>query len=374
MKKRIAIISISSQPNVWNGQGRSTFSTASILIEMGHDVSVFTYTKEKETFKELEGQVSVFYIGGVLDPVKHAGRVTSLPFDCISIWNEKLLPLLMCEKFDVLILNNWQGYNSAKIYAEQMGVKLVGLVPFLYSFSGWLQPLDGSMEMDIKRMESDFLLGCDTLVTHTCKFGNKLANYINRDVVVIPNCYHQLEKIPTAKYKPIGNQICFVGRVNREKSLERIIRVLPDVKDAQLIVASPESPTNNYILKMMGVAKELDVEHRVKFIGWLPAFKVVELYLQSSLTIVPSQFEPYGYPALDPMSLGVPVLVSEWSSLSEYLGSMDMVFSSIATLADRTKAILQDSRVALPHVLANKARINSELSSNYMGEMLATII
>jgi glycosyltransferase involved in cell wall biosynthesis len=367
--KRIAIISTSYYPNIWNSQGRSTFSTAYGLARKGYDVSVFTFTPKSATFKQQDGQVTVYYVGGVTNQ-----DVTTLPFTDIGIWNERMLPLLLCAHFDFLILNNWHGWEAAKRYKQFFDTKILGFVPFLYSFTGWLKPLGFGLEQDIKNREIEFISEVDTLVSHTEKFGKKLSTYINREVFVIPNCHLDLSDASPQEEKIVDGQLCFVGRVNREKSLERIIRVLPDVPAATLVVASPES-SQGYFSSLQRLAKSLDVEHRITFAGWLSTKHVRELYRTSALAIVPSQFEPYGYSALDPMALGTPVAVSEWSCLEEYLDSKDMVFSSLDDLQDKiSSAIGVPTNKLLAGAAHNKLRTSTALSEASITDMLDTLL
>lgn len=367
--KRIAIISTSYYPNIWNSQGRSTFSTAYGLAKKGYDVSVFTFTNKQETYKQQDGQVAVYYVGGVT-----SSHVTTLPFSDVSIWNERLLPLLLCEHFDVLILNNWHGWEAAKKYKAFFDTKIIGFVPFLYSFTGWLKPLNFGIEQDIKNKETEFTSESDVLVAHTERFGRKLSTYIDREVFVVPNCYLDLSDSAVAETKLVQNQLCFVGRINREKSLERILRVLPEVPEATLVVSSPEN-SQGYFSTLLLLAKRLDVEHRIKFVGWLSTKNVRNLYSESALAIVPSQFEPYGYGALDPMALGTPVAVSAWSCLDEYLGSQEMVFSSLDDLQEKISSAVGCPTDKLVHnAKINKQRIASTLSEESITGMLETLL
>lgn len=365
--KKIAIISTSYYPNIWNGQGRSTFSTAYGLSKKGYDVDVFTFTSKASTSTQQDGQVTVHYIGGITKD-----NATSLPFESVENWNAQLLPMLKEKNFDTIILNNWHGYEAAKKFGK---AKLLGFVPFLYSFTGWLKPLGAGLELEIKKREIDFIMGVDTLVTHTEKFGNKLATYTSKEVLVVPNCHLDLGNVfDKDDIVADPNKICFVGRVNVEKNIERIIRVLPFLQDVRLVISSPETAQGHF-KNLLNLAKALDVEHRIDFLGWQPTKKVKELYRSSALAIVPSQFEPYGYSALDPMALGVPVIVSEWSFLEEYLGEDSMVFSSLEQLREKIIYTLNEPKDTLfANAYLNKQRINSCLSESYITNMLETII
>lgn len=366
--KKIAIVSTSYYPNIWNGQGRSTFSIAFGLAKKGYDVSVFTFTSKQATYSQQDGQVMVYYVGGVTD-----NSATSLPFTSIGLWNERVLALLLCEKFDTVILNNWHGFEAAKKYSQ---AKIISFIPFLYNFTGWLKPLTFGLEAEIKLRENNCITESDLLVAHTEKFGNKLSIYSNKEVVLIPNCYLNMlnDEAPTSiAVKP--NSICFVGRVNREKSIERIIRVLPDISEATFTVASPENKDDFFVTKLQRLAKDLDVEHRVSFTGWLSTKDVRDLYRASACAVVPSQFEPFGYSAIDPMSLGVPTVVSEWSCLDEYLGKNAKIFSSLAGLSEQISSTLKASKLQLTHEAIENAQIlKTTLSEDFISDQIISIL
>lgn len=363
--KKIAIISASYYPNIWSPQGRSTYSLAYGLAQKGHDVSVFTFTSKQETFKEQDGQVMVYHVGGVAEK-----NVTSLPFTAIGCWNERLLALLLCEKWDTIIVNSWQGYEAARKYDT---AKVVSIVPFLYSFTGWLVPLlTFGLEAEIKQREAACIMGSDVVVAHTEKFGQKLMTHTDREVVLISNSYMSFNE-SSNKVERDKNKICFVGKVNREKSVERILRVLPDLPEATLTIASPDSSSSSAVTKLRSLAKQLDVDHRLDFTGWLSTKDANDVYRRSAVAVVPSQFEPFGYPAIDPMALGTPVLVSEWSLLEEYLADPGMVFSSLNHLQEQLAAILGKDEVH-SSIEANKKKTRAELAEPYITSMLESIL
>lgn len=368
--KKIAIISTSYYPNIWNGQGRSTFNTAYGLARQGYNVTVFTFTNKAASYIHQEkhnAQITINYVSSL-----SAEEGSTLSFGAISNWNIELLRILQQNSFDTIILNSWHGYEAARAYNK---AKIISFIPFLYNFTGWLQPLiQEGLEEEIKKREVECLLGSDVLIAHTEKFAKKIAVYTDKEVVLLPNCYLDLSTLVQPKYEPIQNRLCYVGRINREKNLERIIRVLPEVPAAEFIIASPESRLGHFT-KLQELAKINDVEHRVKFLGYLPTRQVKELYASSALAIVSSQFEPYGYPALDPMAIGCPILVSEWSCLEEYLGSSKMVFSSLNGLQEKISLALGvPADIVKQNSQINKERIETVLSERHITEQLETLL
>src|SRR5580692_5978613 len=126
---KIAIISPSYSANISNSQGRSTYSIASGLSLLGYEVSVFTFTPKKDTFKSQQGSITLYFVGGEWTQSKS----TSLPFEDITSWNNKIGTLLKDKVFDTIILNTWHGWEAAKRYKLTHDTKIVSIIPFLYN-------------------------------------------------------------------------------------------------------------------------------------------------------------------------------------------------------------------------------------------------
>jgi glycosyltransferase involved in cell wall biosynthesis len=65
---------------------------------------------------------------------------------------------------------------------------------------------------------------------------------------------------------------------------------------------------------------ELGLEHQVRFSGVVDEASLAGLYRGASLFVYPSLYEGFGFPPLEAMSVGCPVLVSNRSSLPEICG------------------------------------------------------
>src|SRR5207302_1502594 len=59
---------------------------------------------------------------------------------------------------------------------------------------------------------------------------------------------------------------------------------------------------------------------RIRFLGFVPDRQLCQLYRQASFTIYPSLYEGFGFPVLDSLRHGTPVLSAFHSSLAEFAG------------------------------------------------------
>lgn len=106
----------------------------------------------------------------------------------------------------------------------------------------------------------------------------------------------------------------FVGRLAPEKNLETLLKAFAQVAplDATLwpwelmfIGEGPERPS------LENLAKELQLEHKVLFMGGLPWYKVPDWLVHCDVLVLPSKSEPWGLVVNEAMVCGMPVIVSK---------------------------------------------------------------
>jgi len=71
------------------------------------------------------------------------------------------------------------------------------------------------------------------------------------------------------------------------------------------------------MIKYRDLAKKLNIDESVKFIGYIPYEDLPLLYNGSECFVFPSLYEGFGIPLLEAMSCGRPVITSNVSSLPE---------------------------------------------------------
>ena len=90
--------------------------------------------------------------------------------------------------------------------------------------------------------------------------------------------------------------------------------------------------------------RSLGVSDSVQFIGFAEHDDVPALYSLATLFVYPSLYEGFGYPPLEAMSCGVPVITSNTSSLPEVVGAAGIMVDprDHAALADHIQRVLAD--------------------------------
>jgi len=127
-----------------------------------------------------------------------------------------------------------------------------------------------------------------------------------------------------------GNYILFVGGAEANKNVLRLVEAfsslvshLPPLK---LVMPGGQFVDKNKIETKMIRAriKELGLEDSVDFPGFVPQEELIELYRKALVFVYPSYYEGFGFPVLEAMACGTPVVTSKVSSLPEVGGPPDL--------------------------------------------------
>lgn len=116
-----------------------------------------------------------------------------------------------------------------------------------------------------------------------------------------------------------NKKILFVSTIEPRKNLERLIeaflKVQKKIPEAELIIVGK---IGWKVKKLMRKINKLVKENKqIKYLGYLPDEKLIELYKSVDLFVYPSLYEGFGLPPLEAMACGCPVIVSRTSSLPE---------------------------------------------------------
>ncbi len=123
-----------------------------------------------------------------------------------------------------------------------------------------------------------------------------------------------------------GNYILFVGGVEANKNVLRVLEAFSTLnpKPSTLKLIMPggqfvdEKKIETKIIRAK--VKELGLEDSVEFPGFVEQKDLIELYRQALVFVYPSYYEGFGFPVLEAMACGTPVVSSKTSSLQEVGG------------------------------------------------------
>ncbi len=143
---------------------------------------------------------------------------------------------------------------------------------------------------------------------------------------VIPNGVNPIKKMDRnevvkvlKKYNiPLNKRIVlFVGRLVYEKGAHILVEAIPRITriiDDVFFVFVGTGPMKEYLVRR---SIELGVNHKTVFTGFVSDSDLHAFYNAAYLAVFPSLYEPFGIVALEAMSVGKPVIVSNTGGLSE---------------------------------------------------------
>lgn len=119
---------------------------------------------------------------------------------------------------------------------------------------------------------------------------------------------------------PKGNYFLYIGRQDPYKNLQRLIAAfaaLPN-SDYELWLAGPSDGRYTPVLQKQ--VEELGITNRVKFLNYVPYSELPKIINGAIALVFPSLWEGFGFPVLEAMACGTPVITSNLSSLPEVAG------------------------------------------------------
>ena len=110
------------------------------------------------------------------------------------------------------------------------------------------------------------------------------------------------------------HRVLCVSRLVERKGIDTIIAALPQLPEAELVIAGGSEKgileRDPEARRLLTLARDLGVEHRVTFTGPVPQQEVAALYRSAEVVACTPWYEPFGMVALEAMACGVPAVVS----------------------------------------------------------------
>lgn len=143
--------------------------------------------------------------------------------------------------------------------------------------------------------------------------------------------------------------VLFVSRLDPRKNLtgllEAMSRLGPHYGDVGLVVVGKKGLGYLAAVERM---RELGLEPRVHFTGYVPIEEIVDLYNLADVFVYPSFFEGFGMPPLEAMACGAPVVASNVTSIPEVVGDAGLLIDpgDSDAVADAIRRVLDDEELA----------------------------
>jgi glycosyltransferase involved in cell wall biosynthesis len=146
--------------------------------------------------------------------------------------------------------------------------------------------------------------------------------------------------------------VLFVGRLYHRKGLETLLHSIPPViqefGDVKFAISGTGFKKKEQSLR--DLAKELDIEDYVTFLGYVPDEKLPDLYSASDIFVLPAIYENFPFAILEAQATGLPVISTKVGGIPEFLADNENGFlidpGDPEQLTQRILTLLQDPKLA----------------------------
>ncbi len=98
--------------------------------------------------------------------------------------------------------------------------------------------------------------------------------------------------------------------------LEAVAKLRVEREDVRLVVIGKQKDKS----KIPAVLDRLGLKDVVEFVSGVPQERIVELYAEAEVAVVPSLYEGFSLPAIEAMACGVPLVATTGGALPEVVG------------------------------------------------------
>ncbi|MBX3381117.1 MAG: glycosyltransferase [Phycisphaeraceae bacterium] len=253
-----------------------------------------------------------------------------------------VVSLTRSDEFDVIHAHDWLTFPAGVMLSRITGKPLL-----VHMHSTEFDRAGNNVNQrvyDIERLgmhAADRVLAVSQLTKNICE--RRYGVPADKIDVVYNGIERENQQPPVgADIRSADRIVLFLGRITMQKGPEYFIaaakRVLEKVENVKFVIAG----SGDMALRMVELAANMGIGHKVLFTGFLRGKDVERIYSMADCYVMPSVSEPFGLAALEAISHDVPVIVSKTSGVSEVLSHVLKVdFWDIDEMANKIIAVLR---------------------------------
>jgi glycosyltransferase involved in cell wall biosynthesis len=149
--------------------------------------------------------------------------------------------------------------------------------------------------------------------------------------------YNNIERKPYRLITTASADVPLKGLDFTLNSLSILQKSLPEIELVVIGQLKEDGHTSRLI-------KKLNIQNKVKFKTGLTKEGIAKEYAKSSISIVSSLYEGFGYPVIEAMSCGVPLIAAKTSSIPELTGEYSVLIppKDVKTLTNSINKIFNN--------------------------------
>ncbi len=147
------------------------------------------------------------------------------------------------------------------------------------------------------------------------------------------------------KFNLAGEFLLYVGSLKPHKNFPAIIRSVARLRAGRnvQVICVGEKPEDDPALSAL--CKSQGVDGLIQGLGWLPEADLVAAYRAATVLVMPTLYEGFGFPVLEAMACGTPVICSNAASIPEVAGDAGILVDPLSEqeMTDAITSVLDDA-------------------------------
>jgi glycosyltransferase involved in cell wall biosynthesis len=303
------------------GPVNGTYALSKELAHKGNDVTIITtdFEFDKNYAASLET------VGVKIVPVKCVANIGLFLYSpAMKSWLEANL-----KNFDVIHMRDFRSYQNVVVerIAKRLKIPYIvqahGSLPRIIEKQNLKKLYDWVWGYRILKNASKAIALTNSEVTQYKQMGVKDEN-----IVIIPNgldveIFENLPKYGQFREKhgiTTKLMVLYLGRIHKIKGIDLLIKSFSsfakETSDAILVIAGPDA---GYLPTLQKLAKKLNLEKKVLFVGPLYGRDKLEAYVDADVYVLPSIYEVFGLTLLEACACNTPVITTDRCGLADII-------------------------------------------------------
>lgn len=344
------------------------------LAARGVAIDIFTRRQSTDVDDVVEYSPGARVIHIDAGPHRHVDKYDVLDYLPDFACGVQRFRALMGVSYDLIHSHYWLSGRLGLLFADHWGVPLVSTFHTLAQLKNRVAETAAEREQTVRfEIERRTMAGSDRVVALTAIDRQQIIRHYDTHspIDVIPGGVDldRFSPMPRAQaramlgMKPNQKVVLFVGRIQRLKGLEVLVRAFARLGDldARLLVVGGQpgtAPELREISRLQHLVTRLGIEDRTDFVGAVAHEQLPRYYSAADVTVMPSSYESFGLVAVESLACGTPVVATRVGGLTSIVhdGETGLLvpWRDAEMFAESLRRVLEDT--ALRQRLAHNAR------------------
>lgn len=309
------------------GVTRVNYEYSKKLVEMGHDVTVYTTDGYDSSFEFKSNRpiyidgIRVYYFHNIFRNIVKKINLTT-PYNLPFVLRKEI------KNFDIIHIHEHRTFLAVIVhyYAKKHGI------PYVLQSHGSVLPF--FQKQGLKKV-FDYIFGDRILndasrviaLTKTEAEQVKTMGVKEDKIAIVPNGINLSEYDNLPKKGEFRKQysipddekiVLFLGRIDPIKGLDLLIaafsNLTSEINDVRLVIAGPD---NEYTLTLKKQVHELKIKDKVLFTGPLYDAEKIKAYVDADVYVLPSRYETFPNTVLEACACGTPVIITDQCGIAD---------------------------------------------------------